>query len=148
MDDFQRWLDAAIDQAIIGRDSGGVPIGSVLVLEGEIIGAGHNQRLQKGSPILHAEMDAIESAGRLSVADYRRSILVSTLSPCDMCAGASLLYQIPTIIIGENQTFRGPEEYLESRGVALHLVDDRRCRDLMERFIQSHPTVWNEDIGK
>ncbi|RZV43687.1 MAG: nucleoside deaminase [Acidimicrobiales bacterium] len=141
------FLDAAIAEAIVGRDVGGIPIGSVLVLDGRIISRGHNQRVQQGSPILHAEMDCFENAGRLTAADYRRATLYSTLSPCDMCSGAALLYEIPRIIVGENQTFMGPEEYVRSRGVELVVVNDQRCIDLMTTFIADHPGLWNEDIG-
>ena len=145
---LRRWLDAAIAEAEKGRDAGGIPIGSVLVLDGEIIASGHNQRVQKGSPVLHAEMDCLERAGRLTATEYRRAVLVSTLSPCDMCSGAALLYEIPTIVIGENRTFRGPEEYVASRGVELIVMDDARCVALMETFIETHPELWNEDIGE
>ncbi|NNL49083.1 MAG: nucleoside deaminase, partial [Acidimicrobiia bacterium] len=108
---------------------------------------GHNRRIQKASPILHAEMDCLEHAGRLSAADYRRSVLYSTLSPCDMCSGAVLLYDIPRVVIGENRTFRGPEEYVASRGVVLQIVNDERCMRMMSDFIESNPELWNEDIG-
>ena len=141
------FLLAAIDEARKGLSEGGIPIGSVLVIEGWIVGRGHNRRIQRGSAILHAEMDAIENAGRLAAADYRRSVLYSTLSPCDMCSGTALLYRIPRIVIGENRTFRGPEDYLRSRGVALEILDDPECVSLMDEFIQSHPRLWNEDIG-
>lgn len=144
MDEF---LKAAIVEAKLGLAEGGIPIGSVLVLDGEIVGRGHNQRVQKGSAVLHAEMDCLENAGRLKASDYRRATLYSTLSPCDMCSGAVLLYGIPKVIVGENRTFRGPEEYLRSRGVELVVADDRECRRLMERFIEGHPELWNEDIG-
>ncbi len=146
-DDDRRFLDAAIAEAEAGLAAGGIPIGSVLVLDGEIIGRGHNQRVQKGSPILHAEMDCFENAGRLAAAEYRRSTLYSTLSPCDMCSGTSLLYEIPRIVIGENRTFRGPEDYTASRGVELVVVDDPRCVELMTSFIAARPDLWNEDIG-
>jgi cytosine deaminase len=145
MDPF---LAAAIEEARLGLAEGGIPIGSVLVLEGRIVGRGHNRRVQRGSAILHAEMDALENAGRLTARDYQRSLLVSTLSPCDMCSGTALLYKIPRIIIGENRTFRGPEDYVRSRGVELTIVDDPTCRELMEAFIAAHPTLWNEDIGE
>lgn len=141
-------LEMAIQEARIGLHEGGIPIGSVLVLDGEVIGRGHNRRVQKGSAILHAEMDALESAGRLTAAAYRRSILYSTLSPCDMCSGAVLLYEIPEVVIGENQTFAGPEDYVRSRGVALSVREDVRCVDLMQRFIEASPDLWNEDIGE
>lgn len=141
------FLQAAIDEAKKGLAEGGIPIGSVLVIDGKIVGAGHNRRVQKGSAILHGEMDALENAGRLKASDYRRSILYTTLSPCDMCAGTALLYRIPKIIIGENRTFQGPEDYLRSRGVVLEIVDDPECLQLMNDFIQARPTLWNEDIG-
>ena len=144
MDDYLR---AAIAEARQGLAEGGIPIGSVLVIDGRIVGRGHNRRVQKGSAILHAEMDCLEAAGRLTAADYRRSTLYSTLSPCDMCSGASLLYGIPRIVIGENRTFQGPEEYVRSRGVELVIVDDAECIALMREFIAAHPELWNEDIG-
>ena len=142
------FLDAAISEARAGLSEGGIPIGSVLVIDGTIIGRGHNRRVQKGSATLHAEMDCLENAGRLRAADYRRATLYSTLSPCDMCSGASLLYGIPRIVIGENRTFRGPEDYLRQRGVILELVDDEECIRLMREFIAAHPALWNEDIGE
>jgi cytosine deaminase len=144
MDPF---LDAAIAEARLGLTEGGIPIGSVLVIDGTIVGRGHNRRVQRGSAVLHAEMDCMENAGRLTAADYRRSTLYSTLSPCDMCSGASLLYGIPRIVIGENRTFQGPEAYLRGRGVDLQIVDDERCVRLMREFIQAKPELWNEDIG-
>ncbi len=142
------FLQAAIEEARIGLAEGGIPIGSVLVIDGQIVGRGHNRRVQNGSAILHAEMDAIENAGRLKASDYRRSVLYSTLSPCDMCSGAALLYRIPRIVIGENRTFCGPEDHVRSRGVLLEIVDDSECIRLMEAFIQSRPELWNEDIGE
>lgn len=142
------YLDAAIAEAEAGLAEGGIPIGAVLVVDGEIVGRGHNQRVQRGSPTLHAEMDALENAGRLTAAAYRRSTMVSTLSPCDMCTGAILLYGIPHVVIGENVTFRGPEDLSRSRGVRLEIVQDERCIDLMRRFIAEHPEVWDEDIGE
>src|SRR5439155_16360670 len=145
MDDF---LKAAIDEAKAGLAEGGIPIGSVLVIDGHIVGRGHNRRVQKGSAILHAEMDCLENAGRLKASDYRRSVLYSTLSPCDMCSGTVLLYGIPKVVIGENHTFRGPEDYVRSRGVALVIVDNEECRELMATFIKKHPELWNEDIGE
>ncbi|NNC41929.1 MAG: nucleoside deaminase [Acidimicrobiia bacterium] len=144
MDEF---MSAAINEAMVGAEEGGIPIGSVLVIDGEIVGRGHNRRIQKASPILHAEMDCLEHAGRLAAADYRRSVLYSTLSPCDMCSGAVLLYDIPRVVIGENRTFRGPEEYVASRGVVLQIVNDERCMHMMSDFIESNPELWNEDIG-
>ncbi|HSM30308.1 MAG TPA: nucleoside deaminase [Woeseiaceae bacterium] len=145
MDPF---LEAAIEEARKGLEAGGIPIGSVLVLGGEIVGRGHNQRVQKKSAVLHAEMDCLENAGRLAAADYARSTLYSTLSPCDMCSGAILLYGIPRVIVGENRTFRGPEEYLRSRGVAVEIVDNAECVQLMTDFIRKNPELWNEDIGE
>lgn len=141
------FLQAAIDEARLGLAEGGIPIGSVVVIDGRIVGRGHNRRVQRGSAILHAEMDAIENAGRLTARDYGRATLYSTLSPCDMCSGTALLYKIPRIIIGENRTFRGPEAYLRSRGVELTIVDDPECARLMAEFIRARPDLWNEDIG-
>ena len=140
-------LDAAIAEAEQGLAEGGIPIGSVLVLDGEIVGRGHNRRVQRGSPIHHAEMDCLENAGRLRAHEYRRCTIYSTLSPCDMCSGAILLYEIPRVVIGENVSFRGPEDYTRTRGVELVIVDDPRCRTLMERFMAEHPELWSEDIG-
>lgn len=142
------FFQAAIEEARKGLAEGGIPIGSVLVIDSQIVGRGHNRRVQKRSAILHAEMDAIESAGRLKAGDYRRSVLYSTLSPCDMCSGTALLYRIPRIIIGENRTFRGPEDYVRSRGVTVEIMDDAECVRLMEEFIRSQPELWNEDIGE
>jgi cytosine deaminase len=144
MDPF---LDAALDEARQGLAEGGIPIGSVLVIDGRIVGRGHNRRVQRGSAILHAEMDCLENAGRLTARDYQRAVLYSTLSPCDMCSGTALLYKIPRIVIGENRTFRGPEDYVRSRGVQLEIVGDPRCIQLMEDFIRQRPELWNEDIG-
>ena len=144
MDNF---LHAAIEEARLGLAEGGIPIGSVLVIDGRIVGRGHNRRVQKGSATLHAEMDCLEAAGRLRAVDYRRATLYSTLSPCDMCSGATLLYGIPRIVIGENRTFRGPEDYVRSRGVELTIVDDPECVRLMREFIAARPGLWNEDIG-
>ena len=144
MDPF---LEAAIAEARQGRAEGGIPIGSVLVIDGRIVARGHNRRVQRGSAILHAEMDCLENAGRLRAADYRRAVLYSTLSPCDMCSGAALLYGIPRIVIGENRTFRGPEDYVRSRGVQLEVVDEPQCVRLMREFIAERPELWNEDIG-
>ena len=141
------FLQAAIEEARQGLAEGGIPIGSVLVIDGRIVGRGHNRRIQKGSAILHAEMDCLEAAGRLRAADYRRATLYSTLSPCDMCSGATLLYGIPRVVIGENRTFRGPEDYVRSRGVELTIVDDPECVRLMREFIEARPELWNEDIG-
>ncbi len=144
MDTF---LEAAIAEAKKGMSEGGIPIGSVLVIDGQIVGRGHNRRVQKGSSILHAEMDCLENAGRLKAADYRRATLYSTLSPCDMCSGTVLLYGIPKVVIGENLTFRGPEDYVRSRGVEVVIVDNQECRRLMEEFIEDNPELWKEDIG-
>ena len=141
------FLRAAIEEARQGLSEGGIPIGSVLVIDRRIVGRGHNRRVQQGSAILHAEMDCIERAGRLQAADYRRSTLYSTLSPCDMCSGTALLYGIPRIVVGENRTFQGPEGYVRSRGVELTIVDDPECVQLMREFIAARPELWNEDIG-
>jgi len=145
---MDKFMQAAIEEAKKGLAEGGIPIGSVLVIDGKIVGRGHNRRVQKGSAVLHAEMDCLENAGRLTAADYRRAILYSTLSPCDMCSGAVLLYGIPKVIVGENRTFRGPEEYVRSRGVEVVVMDDAECRQLMDRFIAAQPELWNEDIGE
>ncbi|NQV36594.1 MAG: nucleoside deaminase [Candidatus Marinimicrobia bacterium] len=145
---MDKFLEAAIDEAKKGLAEGGIPIGSVLVIDGQIVGRGHNRRVQNGSAILHAEMDCLENAGRIKASDYRRATLYSTLSPCDMCSGSVLLYGIPKVVIGENRTFRGPEDYVKSRGVELVLVDDPECRELMESFIEKCPELWNEDIGE
>jgi len=142
------FLRAAIAEAEQGLKEGGIPIGSVLVIDGKIVGRGHNRRVQKGSAILHAEMDALENAGRLTARDYQRAVLYSTLSPCDMCSGTALLYKIPRIVIGENKTFRGPEDYVRSRGVTLEIVQHADCIKLMEDFIAARPDLWNEDIGE
>lgn len=142
------FLDAAIDQAAEGGREGGIPIGSVLVIDGRIVGRGRNRRVQRRSAVLHAEMDCLEDAGRLSAASYAKSTLYSTLSPCDMCSGAILLYGIPRVVIGENSTFRGPEDYLRSRGVELVLADDQRCVAAMRAFIAANPQLWDEDIGR
>jgi creatinine deaminase len=144
MDPF---LQAAIEEAKQGLKEGGIPIGSVLVIDGKILGRGHNRRVQKSSAILHAEMDCLENAGRLKAKDYERAILYSTLSPCDMCSGTALLYKIPRIVIGENKTFQGPETYVRSRGVSLSILQNSECIQLMEEFIQKNPQLWNEDIG-
>jgi cytosine/creatinine deaminase len=143
-----QFLQAAIDEARQGRSEGGIPIGSVLVIDGQIVGRGHNRRVQQGSAILHAEMDCLENAGRLRAGDYRRAVLYSTLSPCDMCSGTALLYNIPRIVVGENRTFRGPEDYVRSRGVEVEIVDDAMCYQMMQEFIAQNPQLWNEDIGE
>jgi creatinine deaminase len=142
------YLAAAIDEARKGLIAGGIPIGSVIVVDGEIVGRGHNQRVQKGSSVLHAEMDCLENTGRLTASTYRRATLYSTLSPCDMCSGAILLYGIPKVIVGENQTFQGPEAYLRSRGVEVEVLNDKDCVRMMRDFILANPDLWNEDIGK
>ena len=144
MDPF---LDAAVAEAAAGLAEGGIPIGSVLVHQGRIIGRGHNRRMQRGSAILHGEMDALENAGRLPAAVYRECVIYTTLSPCAMCSGAILLYGIPRVVVGENVTFLGEEDLLRSRGVAVDVVGDPRCIEMMRRFIQEHPAAWNEDIG-
>jgi cytosine/creatinine deaminase len=141
------YLDAALEEAQRGYAEGGIPIGSVIVHRGEIIGRGHNQRVQKGSATLHGEMDALENAGRRTAQVYRGAILYTTLSPCSMCTGAILLYGIPHVIVAENQTFMGEEELLRSRGVRVDVVQDQRCIELMKKFIAERPELWNEDIG-
>ena len=141
------FLQAAIEEARKGLAAGGIPIGSVLVLDGKIIGRGHNQRVQRGSVIHHAEMNCLENAGRLKASLYRRCVLYSTLSPCPMCSGAILLYRIPRVVIGENVTFRGPEGYVQSQGVNVEILNDATCIQLMRDFIASRPELWNEDIG-
>ena len=145
---MDQFLEAAINEAKLGLAEGGIPIGSVLVIDGKIVGRGHNRRVQNSSAILHAEMDCLENAGRLKASDYKKAILYSTLSPCDMCSGAVLLYGIKRVVVGENRTFRGPEEYVRSRGVALTVVDNQECCHLMNAFINVSPELWDEDIGK
>jgi creatinine deaminase len=143
------FLKAAIEQARAGlADNDGIPIGSVLVIDGDIVGRGYNKRVQKNNPILHAEMDCLANAGRLQPREYKRAVLYTTLSPCDMCAGAILLYGIPRVVIGENRTFRGPEDYLRSRKVNLEIVDSDECWRLMRDFIARRPELWDEDIGR
>jgi len=144
---MNKYLQAAIEEAKKGLKEGGIPIGSVLVIDNKIVGRGHNRRVQNGSSILHAEMDCLENAGRLSATDYQKATLYSTLSPCDMCSGAVLLYGIPKVVIGENRTFCGPEEYVKSRGVEVSVLDNPECYQLMEKFIENNPTLWDEDIG-
>jgi len=146
--DMDEFMQAAIEEASLGLAEGGIPIGSVLVIDGKIVGRGHNKRVQQGSAVLHAEMDCLEQAGRLSAADYRRATLYSTLSPCDMCSGAVLLYGIPRVVVGENSTFQGPEAYVRSRGVEVVVIDNAECRELMAQFIAASPGLWNEDIGE
>src|SRR4051812_30179500 len=142
------FLLAAIEEARAGEREGGIPIGSVLVHGGRILGSGHNRRVQRGSAILHGEMDALENAGRHPAAVYRESVLYTTLSPCAMCSGAILLYGIPRVVVGENATFLGEESLLRARGVEVEVLQDERCIAMMEAFIREHPQLWNEDIGK
>ena len=142
------YLKAALEEARTGLSEGGIPIGSVLVYRGEIIGRGHNRRVQRGSPILHAEMDALENAGRRAAKVYRESVLYTTLSPCAMCSGAIVLYGIPRVVAGENLSFTGEEDWLRSRGVSVEVVQDAECVALMNEFVRAHPELWNEDIGE
>ena len=148
MGEDRRWLEQAVAQARAGRDEGGIPIGAALVAEEQVLGLGRNRRVQLGSAIRHGETDALENAGRQPAAIYARSTMYTTLSPCPMCSGAILLYGIPTIVIGENQTFRGDEDLLRSRGVAVRVLQDASCLRLMSDFIRAHPELWNEDIGE
>ena len=141
------FLNEAIREAQLGLAEGGIPIGSVLVCEGKIIGCGHNRRVQRKSAILHGEMDCLENAGRLSSATYSRSTIYTTLSPCPMCSGAILLYKIPRVIVGENHSFLGAEDYLRSHGIQVEVVQDADCIELMKNFMTQHPGLWNEDIG-
>ena len=145
---MDEYMLAALEEAKKGLQEGGIPIGAVLVIDGKIVGRGHNKRVQKGSAILHAEMDCLENAGRLSPADYRKAVMYTTLSPCDMCSGAILLYKIPKVVICENKTFQGPEKYLRQRGVTVEVLNEPECIELMEKFIAEHPDLWNEDIGE
>jgi len=145
---MDKFLQAAIDEAKKSLKEGGIPIGSVLVIDGKIVGRGHNKRVQKGSTVLHAEMDCLENAGRMSAKDYKKATLYSTLSPCSMCSGAALLYKIPKIVIGENKTFQGPEEYVRSQGVEVEVINNQECYELMQEFIAKNPKLWNEDIGE
>lgn len=142
------FMEAAIEEARKGLEEGGIPIGSVIVHDGKIIGRGHNRRVQKGSAVLHGEMDALENSGRQPASVYRQCVLYTTLSPCSMCSGAVLLYNIPKVIIGENKTFLGEEELLKSHGVKIEVLQNPECIDLMAEFIFSHPDLWNEDIGE
>lgn len=144
---MDRFMELAMAEAENGRAEGGIPIGSVLVCDGKVLGSGRNQRIQQGSAIRHGEMDALENAGRHPADVYARSTLYTTLSPCAMCSGAILLYGIPHVVIGENQTFQGEEDLLRSRGVELEVLNDDACIDMMERFIRDNPDLWNEDIG-
>ncbi len=148
MTELDPFLEAAVEEARQGLAEGGIPIGSVIVHRGRIIGRGHNRRVQKGSAILHGEMDAFENAGRQPASVYRESVLYTTLSPCPMCTGAILLYGIPRVVVGENQTFMGEEALLRARGVVVEVLQDPRCVDLMRRFIAANPELWNEDIGE
>ena len=141
------FLAAAIEEARLGLQEGGIPIGSVLVRAGKIIGRGHNRRIQKGSAILHAEMDCLENAGRLSASAYKECTIYSTLSPCPMCSGAIVLYKIPRVVAGENRTFLGAEDYMRSNGIQVDVLQDPECIELMRLFIEQHPGIWNEDIG-
>ncbi len=143
-----RFMLAAIEQAELGLKAGGIPIGAVLVMDDEVLFSGHNRRVQEGNPLLHAEMHCLQNAGRLTAETYRRCTLYSTLSPCEMCSGAALLYKIPRIVVGENQTFQGPEVYLRQRGVKLEIMNSSRCIQLMADFIRLNPALWNEDIGE
>jgi len=144
MDEF---MEAALEEARNGLSEGGIPIGSVLVVDGRVIGRGHNRRVQEGSVIKHAEMDCLENAGRQKASVYRRATLYSTLSPCDMCSGAVLLYGIPRVVVGENMNFRGPEEYVRGRGVEVTVLNDPACIELMRGFVLGRPELWKEDIG-
>lgn len=144
---MDKFLNAAIEEAKKGLAKGGIPIGSVLVIDDKIVGRGHNQRVQNGSVVLHAEMDCLENAGRLKASEYKKATLYSTLSPCDMCSGAVLLYGIPKVIVGENKTFQGPEDYVKSRGVNVQVVNNQECCQIMDDFIEQNPELWNEDIG-
>jgi cytosine deaminase len=145
---MDRFLEAAIEEARQGLATGGIPIGSVLVCDGKIIGRGHNQRVQKGSAIRHGEMDCLENAGRLKASVYRRCTIYSTLSPCPMCSGAIVLYGIPRVIVGENVTYQGPEEYLRSQDVQVEVLQNAQCIQMMREFIAANPELWNEDIGE
>ena len=145
---MDKFMQAAIEEAKSGLAEGGIPIGSVLVYQGKIIGRGHNRRVQSGSPILHGEMDALEYAGRQPAHVYKNSVIYTTLSPCSMCSGTILLYGIPTVVIGENQTFTGEETWLSSRGVTLEVLQNPDCIQLMGDFIRDKPELWNEDIGE
>ncbi len=144
----RQFMKEAMKEAWRGLREGGIPIGSVLVKDGKILGWGHNRRVQRGSAVLHAEMDCLENAGRLTARDYKKCVIYSTLSPCDMCTGAILLYKIPVVVIGENKTFKGPEAYSKRRGVKIVNLDLDECRQMMRDFITAKPELWNEDIGK
>jgi len=146
--EIKQFMNIAIEEARLGLKEGGIPIGSVLVIDGKVVGKGHNRRVQNNSAILHAEMDGLENAGRLKASDYKKARIYATLSPCDMCSGAILLYGIPKIVIGENRTFKGPEEYTQSRGIEVVVLDDPECVEIMTKFIENNPELWNEDIGE
>ncbi|MEP0175188.1 MAG: nucleoside deaminase [Paraglaciecola sp.] len=145
---MNKFMAAAIEEAQKGLDEGGIPIGSVIVHKGKIIGRGHNRRVQSGSPILHGEMDAFENAGRQTASTYRESTIYTTLSPCSMCSGAIILYGITKVVVGENTTFMGEEALLKSKGVSVTVLQDQHCINLMENFIKAKPELWNEDIGE
>jgi cytosine/creatinine deaminase len=147
-DEDRRWLDVAIAEARSGRDEGGIPIGAAVVADGVLLAGGHNRRVQHGSAIHHGETNALENAGRQPASVYRRATMYTTLSPCDMCTGAMLLYGIPRVVIGENVTFMGAEDHLRSRGVEVVVADNEECKDLMREFIAAKPELWNEDIGE
>ena len=147
MEKDARFMKGAIQEARKGLEEGGIPIGSVLVIDDKIRGRGHNKRIQEGSSVLHAEMDCLENAGRLGAKDYKRATLYSTLSPCDMCSGAILLYGIPRVVVGENINFQGPEDYVKSRGIEVVVLQDNDCISIMTDFIKENPSLWNEDIG-
>lgn len=147
LDMYKHFLQYALEEAKISLNEGGIPIGSVIVIDNKIAGSGHNQRVQKGSPILHAEMDCLDNTGRLKPEDYEKATLYTTLSPCDMCCGAILLYKIPKVVIGENSTFLGAESYLLSRGVEVVVLNDASCIKIMQQFILNNKKLWNEDIG-
>jgi cytosine deaminase len=144
----QDYMNIALDEARKGAAEGGIPIGSILVADGQVIGRGHNKRIQKGSSVLHGEMDALENAGRLKASIYRDATLYTTLSPCSMCSGAILLYKIPRVVIGENRTFLGEEDLLRMRGVEVIVLDDAQCKEAMDQFIEENPAIWAEDIGE
>jgi cytosine deaminase len=148
MADHERYMDEALKEAREGREEGGIPIGSVMTVEGSIVSQGNNRRVQDGSSVFHAEINCLESAGRRTAEEYRNSVLYSTLSPCSMCSGAVLLYGIPTVVIGENTNFQGPEQYLRDQGVQVINLDREDCISMMADFIREHPQLWNEDIGK
>jgi cytosine deaminase len=148
IDEDWAFMEVAKQQAREGAAEGGIPIGAALVVDGQVLGAGRNRRVQRGSPILHGETDALEAAGRQPATVYRRATIYTTLSPCDMCSGAILLYEIPRVVIGENRTFLGVEDHLRSRGVEVVVLDDPECMAMMKDFIAAHPEIWNEDIGE